>query len=192
MNDIKNKIEELREDCIREANIEADEMNKNIDEKIENDIKEQLDEYSKKQRIRYDREMKGFKKQYNIKKYELEKNSKMNLLEKQKEIIIDLINSVEKKMKDFVHSEKYFDYLVKNINNSLNKIGSKTNSVIIYITDYDYNRYSNMLSASFKDYTIKTISDENIGGCKCLDKDSNIIIDNTISLLIRERINQIY
>ena len=192
MNDIKNKIEELREDCIREANIEADEMNKNIDEKIENDIKEQLDEYSKKQRIRYDREMKGFEKQYNIKKYELEKNSKMNLLEKQKEIIIDLINSVEKKMKDFVHSEKYFDYLVKNINNSLNKIGSKTNSVIIYITDYDYNRYSNMLSASFKDYTIKTISDKNIGGCKCLDKDSNIIIDNTISLLIRERINQIY
>lgn len=192
MNDIKNKIEELREDCIREANIEADEMNKNIDEKIENDIKEQLDEYSRKQRIRYDREMKGLEKQYNIKKYELEKNSKMNLLEKQKEIIIDLINSVEKKMKDFVQSEKYFDYLVKNINNSLNKIGSKTNSVIIYITDYDYNRYSNMLSASFKDYTIKTTSDENIGGCKCLDEDSNIIIDNTISLLIRERINQIY
>ena len=192
MNDIKSKLEDLRADCIMQAKNEADEMNRNIDEKVENDIKEQIEEYSKKQKIRFDREIKGLEKQYNTKKYELEKNSKMNLIKKQKEIIFDLINSVEMKMKDFVQSEKYFDYLINNINNSLNKIGSKSNNVIIYITNYDNSRYSNILLENFKDYTIETISDNNIGGCKCLDKNSNVIIDNTISLLIREKIEEIY
>lgn len=192
MKDIKSKLEDLRNDCIMQAKNEADEMNKNIDEKIEKDIKEQIEEYTKKQEIRFNREIKGLEKQYNIRKYELEKKLKMDLINKQREIKIDLINAIEENMKNFVQSEEYFNYLIKNINNSLRKIGKKGDNIIIYITDYDNSRYSKMLSANLKDYTVETIDNSNIGGCKCLDKDSNIIIDNTISLLIRERIEEMY
>lgn len=192
MDEIKSKLEELRNDCIMQAKNEASEMNDEIDKKIENDIKEQLDEYSKKQEIRFDREIKGLEKQYNTKRYELEKIAKMDLIKRQQEIKMDLINSVEENMRIFVQSEEYLNYLIKNINNSLSKIGKKCDNIIIYITNYDSSRYSKILSDNFKEYNIETISDDNIGGCKCLDKSSNIIINNTISLLIRERIEEIY
>lgn len=192
MDDIKSKLEDLRNDCITQAKNEANEMNNNIDMKIENDIKEQIEEYSKKQEVRFNREIKNLEKQYNTKRYELEKEVKMNLLEMQKEVKMDLINTVEENMKIFVQSEEYLNYLIKNINNSLSKIGKKGDNIIIYITNYDSGRYSKILSANFNEYNIETISDDNIGGSKCLDKSSNIIIDNTIRLLIRERIEEIY
>lgn len=192
MDQIKSKLEDLRNDCIMQAKNEANEMNNDIDEKIENDIKEKLDEYSKKQEIRFNREIKGIEKQYNTRRYELEKIAKMDLLERQQEIKMDLINSVAKNMSMFVKSEEYFNYLIKNINNAIDKIGKNKDNITIYITNYDSNRYSKILSSKFNNYNIKTISDDNIGGCKCIDVDSNIIVDNTISLLIRERIEEIY
>lgn len=192
MDQIKSKLEDLRNDCIMQAKNEANEMNNDIDEKIENDIKEKLDEYSKKQEIRFNREIKGIEKQYNTRRYELEKIAKMDLLKRQQEIKMDLINSVAKNMSMFVKSEEYFNYLIKNINNAIDKIGKNKDNITIYITNYDSNRYSKILSSKFNNYNIKTISDDNIGGCKCIDVDSNIIVDNTISLLIRERIEEIY
>lgn len=192
MDQIKSKLEDLRNDCIMQAKNEANEMNNDIDEKIENDIKEKLDEYSKKQEIRFNREIKGIEKQYNTRRYELEKIAKMDLLKRQQEIKMDLINSVAKNMSMFVKSEEYFNYLIKNINNAIDKIGKNKDNITIYITNYDSNRYSKILSSKFNNYNIKTISDDNIGGCKCIDVDSNIIVDNTISLLIRERIDEIY
>lgn len=192
MDQIKSKLEDLRNDCIMQAKNEANEMNNDIDEKIENDIKEKLDEYSKKQEIRFNREIKGIEKQYNTRRYELEKIAKMDLLKRQQEIKMDLINSVAKNMSMFVKNEEYFNYLIKNINNAIDKIGKNKDNITIYITNYDSNRYSKILSSKFNNYNIKTISDDNIGGCKCIDVDSNIIVDNTISLLIRERIEEIY
>lgn len=192
MDQIKSKLEDLRNDCIMQAKNEANEMNNDIDEKIENDIKEKLDEYSKKQEIRFNREIKGIEKQYNTRRYELEKIAKMDLLKRQQEIKMDLINSVAKNMSMFVKSEEYFNYLIKNINNAIDKIGKNRDNITIYITNYDSNRYGKILSSKFNNYNIKTISDDNIGGCKCIDVDSNIIVDNTISLLIRERIEEIY
>ena len=93
MDDIKSKLEDLRNDCITQAKNEANEMNNNIDKKIENDIKEQIDEYSKKQEIRFNREIKGLEKQYNTKRYELEKIAKMDLIKFENSSMLESLNS---------------------------------------------------------------------------------------------------
>ena len=190
MDEPKEMLEELREGCIMQAKQEANEMSQQIDQKMEQEIQEQMDEYEKKQNFRLQRELKRLEKKFNSQKFEIDKEAKVAFLEKQNDIRKACIQAIEEKMKNFVQTEEYREFLLKNIRSAIEKTNGDENGhhfVKISITEQDNEKYANDIKQVFPDIELATIPNRWIGGCQCFHKISNVMIDNTIKSLIQEK-----
>ena len=105
----------------------------------------------------------------------------------------DLVNAAfEKalgKLRDFVETEKYHDYLLKTIEETAKRIGSK--KLILYdnskdtawLSQENLNRLSRKLSLEL---VLSDQAEDCVGGCKIQTADGKVIYDSTIDSRLQE------
>jgi V/A-type H+/Na+-transporting ATPase subunit E len=105
----------------------------------------------------------------------------------------DLVNAAfEKalgKLRDFVKTEKYPDYLLKTIEETAKRIGSK--KIVLYVNSKDaaWLRRENLEDLSRKlslELTLSDLAEDCIGGCKIQTADGKVIFDSTIDTRLRQ------
>ena len=88
-------------------------------------------------------------------------------------------------------NKEYEDFLIKNIESALSKIGiedNNLNEIYVYITKQDEEKYINIIKEYYPKIEVKPIDNSYIGGCKCFSKELNIFVDNTLKLSIDEQV----
>ena len=110
----------------------------------------------------------------------------------QEEITEDFKKELENKIIQFVSSEKYRDFLMKNILFTIkNMEESNMDNIHLFITNNDIANYGELIKDKIKLSKIEVMDDENLGGCQILNKKSKVMIDNTLKLAINEQIENI-
>ena len=82
MEEIERKLLKFKEDCLKQAGQDADNLQLNIKEKIDAQVAEELKQYNEKQEIKFERELKKLEKDYYARRFALETDIKQKLLQK--------------------------------------------------------------------------------------------------------------
>ena len=98
----EKKLTKLKNDCMKNAQNDAEELLNKIKEQIDNQVSDELEPYNVKQEIRFNREMKNIEKEYHANYYLLESEMKNKIIQKQEEIKIDFKKELEKRIISFV------------------------------------------------------------------------------------------
>ena len=102
MEEIERKLLKFKEDCLKQAGQDADNLQLNIKEKIDAQVAEELKQYNEKQEIKFERELKKLEKDYYARRFALETDIKQKLLQKEQEIQENYKIELEvKSMKNF-------------------------------------------------------------------------------------------
>ncbi len=193
MSSVNEKLAKFKYDCINQAKKDAEDLQLKIKEQIDSQVSEELKEYYEKQEIKFNRSLKNLEKEFHANCYLLETEAKQKVIQRQEEIKKDFKLSLKKKVEDFANGSEYEKYLFKNIDSTMKKINAdKTNlnNITLYLTDRDKNKFQDRLSKIYQGIIIEIIDDENIGGCRCFNREANIFIDNTLKLGIEEQVNR--
>ena len=143
MEEIERKLLKFKEDCLKQAGQDADNLQLNIKEKIDAQVAEELKQYNEKQEIKFERELKKLEKDYYARRFALETDIKQKLLQKEQEIQENYKIELENMLKLFVKSEEYEEFLIKNIEKSLAKVqeDKEAKGLVIYLTKEDKKNY---------------------------------------------------
>ena len=98
----EKKLTKVRNDCMKNAQKDAEELLSKIKEKIDNQVLEELEPYNIMQEIKFNREMKNIEKEYHANYYLLETELKNKIIQKQEEIRQDFRNELEHRIINFV------------------------------------------------------------------------------------------
>lgn len=190
MEEIERKLLKFKEDCLKQAGQDADNLQLNIKEKIDAQVAEELKQYNEKQEIKFERELKKIEKDYYARRFALETDIKQKLLQKEQEIQEDYKLELENMLKLFVKSEEYEEFLIKNIEKSLAKVqeDKEAKGLVIYLTKEDKKNYSQKLKEVYPNIKIELMDEENLGGSQCYCKKKNIFVDNTLKLAVIEQV----
>ena len=182
----QEKIKIFQESCQRLLNREVAELSKKIDTEIEQQIKDELQEYQEKEEFAYQKKLEKLEKDYNKQIYSLEMESKKDVLNQKKLIHKDLNKEVIQILKDFTKAPEYESFLMKRIEESIQKL-ENTNHAILGIVKQDEERYGNKIREKYQ-IEIKIIDDKFIGGCLLEDEMAGLAIDDTIQNSIDEKL----
>lgn len=182
----QEKIKIFQESCQRLLNREVAELSKKIDTEIEQQIKDELQEYQEKEEFAYQKKLEKLEKDYNKQIYSLEMESKKDVLNQKKLIHKDLNKEVIQILKDFTKAPEYESFLMKRIEESIQKL-ENTNHAILGIVKQDEERYGNKIREKYQ-IEIKIIDDKFIGGCILEDEMAGLAIDDTIQNSIDEKL----
>ena len=190
MEEIEKKFAKFKEDCFKQAEQEADNLQLKIKEQIDAQVLEELKQYNEKQEVKFEREMNKIEKDYYAQRFSLETEVKQKLIDKEKEIQEKYKLELENMIKTFINSKDYEKYLKKNIEKSLEQIQEKKDSkgIVIYLTKNDKKEYSENLKKEYPNIKIELMDEENLGGSQCYCKKKNIFIDNTLKLAVQEQV----
>ena len=190
MEEIEKKFAKFKEDCFKQAEQEADNLQLKIKEQIDAQVLEELKQYNEKQEVKFEREMNKIEKDYYAQRFSLETEVKQKLIDKEKEIQEKYKLELENMIKTFINSKDYEKYLKKNIEKSLEQIQEKKDSkgIVIYLTKNDKKEYSENLKKEYPNIKIELMEEENLGGSQCYCKKKNIFIDNTLKLAVQEQV----
>lgn len=101
-----------------------------------------------------------------------------------------LMDSLKLYINEFINSDKYSDYLLRLITN-LNLEQNHLNNITIYVTNNDYNKYSDLLNLEFKkigynedSFRINVAKDNIIGGFLIDDNINKFRIDLSVKALL--------
>lgn len=189
MSSVQDKIDKFRLNCYEMATHEENELSFAIDEKINKNIEDEIDLYQKEANAKYEKKSKKLEQNYNCQIFDEENMARHAVIDAENEIKNDLKRTVTGKIKEFVNSEAYKNFLIKNISNALNKLRIEDGDVVkINITNEDFNKYKDEIKNQFN-FEIGEISDKNIGGAICINESKNISINNTLKILIEENVS---
>ncbi len=190
MEEIEKKFAKFKEDCFKQAEQDADNLQLKIKEQIDAQVLEELKQYNEKQEVKFEREMNKIEKDYYAQRFSLETEVKQKLIDKEKEIQEKYKLELENMIKTFINSKDYEKYLKKNIEKSLEQIQEKKDSkgIVIYLTKNDKKEYSENLKKEYPNIKIELMEEENLGGSQCYCKKKNIFIDNTLKLAVQEQV----
>lgn len=109
--------------------------------------------------------------------------AKKAVIEKRKEFINDMYDSVLNKLNEFVCSEQYAMWLINQINDAKEQLNDE--DIVVYIGKSDENIIKDILDAKVE------IDDEiKIGGCKVISKKKHMLIDNSLNKKVEEAFSQ--
>lgn len=182
---IQEKIEVFQTSCKNLLQKEASGLNKAIDSEIEKQMKDELQEYQKKEEFVYSKKLEKMKKEYNKQMYSLEMENKKEILNQKKQIQKDLKKEVSQALKDFTKTPEYKAFLLSRIEEVIEKLENTENSVLRLLQE-DYEKYGDEISQKYH-VKIETIEDKYIGGCILEDKVQGIYLDHTIQNSMDEK-----
>lgn len=189
MIDIDKKIEKIEKECYENARKELSEIKQINDDEYEKEISEKIENYKEELAKKYENDINKIQREYNkyLFDYEMQERIKINNF---KQTLLDNIKSkVEEEFFKFTDSYEYENYLFSNIQETLQKIGDSENCEV-YVTEKDYYRFNEKIYNSMQVNLLK-IENNNIGGCKIVNIKKRISIDNTIKTNIGEKIRKI-
>lgn len=108
------------------------------------------------------------------------------------EMIQRFMEALEKKVIEFIQTQKYLDYL-KQMISSFKELGRSYNQLEVYLTQRDYNQNLDFIQREFEKLGIKedrldfkVTTEPILGGLVILDIKDNVRIDGSISGVIEE------
>ena len=106
-----------------------------------------------------------------------EQNSRKELFIKRNEITQSVFDDVREKLKDFVNSDDYTQYLKRSAQQIAELFGD--NDCVVYIKEQDSNKVD-MIKTIITDCTVEFDESIELGGIKAYCKALNILADNTL------------
>lgn len=182
----EEKIKIFEESCKRLLHREVSELNKNIDTQIEQQIKEELQEYEAKEEFAYQKKLEKMEKEYNKQIYSFEMESKKEVLNEKKLIQKDLEKQVIQILKDFTKTPEYQAFLIRRVDETVQSL-KDTNHTVLGIVKQDEEKYGAEIRNKYN-IQIKTIDDKYIGGCMLEDYVAGLSIDDTLKNSIDEKL----
>lgn len=186
MSSIEEKFEIFEKNCIEKARLEAYELKVNMNKRIQERIEDEINEYKVEAERKYNAKINKMEKKYNSDIFEIENQSKREILEIKNKLIEEIKIEVQEKLKEFVQSSDYIIFLEKSIAGAMKN--EPNSNYEIYITENDYYRFKDTISHKFN-CTVKATENEMIGGCLAVDIVNNIMIDNSIKNRLEEQIS---
>lgn len=188
MSSIQDKIDTFRLNCYEMATNDANELSETIEEKINKNIKEEVELYKEKSNRKNEKKYRKLEQNYNCRIFDEENMARHAIMDVEDMIKKDLKDTVTEQIKEFVNSEIYKSFLFKNISSAINKLNIEDGNIIkINITDNDFNKYKDEIRDKFN-FKVDVISNTNIGGSICVNESKNISINNTLKILIEENL----
>ena len=184
--DIHEKVKVFEASCKKLLMSDVAELNKNINQEIEKQITDELQEYQQKEELAYNKKLEKLEKDYNKQIYSLEMDSKREILNQKKLIEKELKSEVKQILKDFTNTPEYEEFLFHKIDEVLQKVQNKENS-ILSIVNKDIPYFADKIKEKYN-ISVKNIDDKYIGGCILEDVVQGIYIDNTIENSICENL----
>ena len=182
---IESKLEEFNSSCKKIAINEKKELEENLENEIKSKVDAEMARYEEKLAKKKEDEEKKIINSFNSDLWNLEGNCKKELIKQNEEIKSILLESISNKMRNFVNSDEYCDFLIKTIEKAIEISGS--NGIRILVTKYDKDRFFNIISKY--GYISDELPDQNIGGI--IVKTDNKYIDNTILNSIKEALDEL-
>lgn len=183
---VEEKIKIFEESCKRLLHQEVSQLSKNIDTQINEQIKDELQEYEEKEELAYQKKLEKMEKEYNKQIYSLEMESKKEVLNQKKMIQKDLEKQVIEILKDFTKTPNYQAFLMSRINETIQKV-KDTNHSVLGIVKQDEERYGSEIRSKYN-IGLKVIEDKYIGGCILEDSVAGLSIDDTIRNSVDEKL----
>ena len=146
MDVINQKLKKFEESCLNTARMDAEETVNQINNKISENIKQEIQDYEEEKQKEYEKKIIKLEHNYNSKVFQLNNDAKHAILQKKEELKKEIMTEIVEKLKVFVQSEKYEEFLIKNINKSREKLNiENTDKISIYLTKNDKKRYETKL-----------------------------------------------
>ena len=183
--DIEEKLKNFENACRVDARNKKNELETQINSKIQVAIQEQIEEYRQKQQNKKQKLLNKMEKQYNISLWELESEYKQKYSDEKNRIKTSLFEEIKADLIKYTDTEEYIEYLKRNIYKTAEKLRNKEN-ITIYLTQKDKNKIQEQVQNL--GYRIQTMEDKYIGGC--IAEDGKMHINNTILENLKERIDE--
>lgn len=180
--EIDTKLEEFSNLVLQEASQEKrkilDEIRLKVNEANKKSRQEIIDKAEMDLKIATEKEAKL--KNEEVSKAAIE--AKKIVIEKRKELINNMYNTVISQLNEFVNSKQYPMWLIKQIDEA--KIQLDDNNIIVYIgkADEKINLETNA--------KIQIDNEITIGGCKIISEKKHMLVDNTLSKKLEEAFSQ--
>lgn len=188
MSSIQEKIDIFRSNCYEMAVNDANELSASIEEKINKNIKDEIEVYEQEASIKCEKKTRKLEQKYNCQIFDEQNIARHAIIDAENAIKDDLRETVTHRIKEFVDSEEYKDFLINNIKTSLRKLKINEGNIIrIGVTINDFTKYKAEIEEKFN-AKVEEISNKNIGGSICVNEDKNISINNTLKTLIEENL----
>lgn len=154
-------------DIINQANIEADEMIRDHENKCLEEAYKNIQKKVSEIRARESERVASVKR-------ELQES----LLKTREGMMNEVFGGVMDKIGAFLRSEDYRAFLFSSIKDAIGELGEGEKEIFIDRTD---EKYLDDIKAEFKDCSISFLEEEALGGCVVLNKSSGILKNNTIA-----------
>lgn len=188
MSSIQEKIDTFRLNCYEMAVNDANELSASIEEKINKNIKDEIEVYEQEASKKCEKKSRRLEQNYNSQIFDEQNMARHAVIDAENAIKEDLRTTVTHKIKEFVNSEAYKNFLINNINKSLTKLKINGGDIIkIGITTDDFSKYKAEIEEKFNAQA-EEISNKNIGGSICVNESKNISVNNTLKTLIEENL----
>lgn len=180
--EIDTKLEEFSNLVLQEASQEKrkilDEIRLKVNEANKKSKQEIIDKAEMDLKIATEKEAKL--KNEEVSKAAIE--AKKIVIEKRKELINNMYNTVISQLNEFVNSEQYPMWLIKQIDEAKTQLDD--NNIIVYIgkADEKINLETNA--------KIQIDNEITIGGCKIISEKKHMLVDNTLSKKLEEAFSQ--
>jgi len=117
--------------------------------------------------------------------------NRRKLLQKREEIIEEIFHEITERVKEFVKSPQYEQYLINDVLEICTSIRSEEDELIIYINEADL-LYKDKITEQIQSrlypnrFIVETEKADMIGGVKVLNKTKNLFVDNSFLAKIKE------
>lgn len=180
----KQKLLRFQEAILEDADEKIARMNQNISNyeqrELNNAKQKQLEEIF----IYMQNRVRHVKSEFNYKLSKKSLDFKKKILSLRNDLIDQVIQQSEKEILDFVNSDKYKDYLLNKVKQVFNEFNF--NDTEIRVRHEDLKLKKDLLM--FKSVSSVLADEQNkLGGFIIIDKQSNIIIDKTISTILNSQ-----
>ncbi len=180
----KQKLLRFQEAILEDADEKIARMNQNISNyeqrELNNAKQKQLEEIF----IYMQNRIRHVKSEFNYKLSKKSLDFKKKILSFRNELIKQVMQQSEKEILDFVNSDKYKDYLLNKIKQVFDELNF--NDTEIKVRREDLKLKKDLLM--FKNISSVLVDDQNkLGGFVLIDKQSNIVIDKTISSILNNQ-----
>lgn len=188
MSSIQEKIDTFRLNCYEMAVNDANQLSASIEEKIKQNIKDEVELYEKEANEKCEKKLRKLEQNYNCQIFEEQNAARHSVIEAENEIKDDLKATVISKIKEFTNTQSYTNFLINNIKESLSKLKiEEEDQIKIEITTNDMSKYKKEIEEKFN-AKVEEMSNKNIGGSICVNESKKISINNTLQTLIEENL----
>lgn len=184
--DLNDKLKEFDQSIQVTLSKEYAQMDKMIEDEIQEGISGELEEYENKKKTSYEKNVQKIEKDFNKKLYNYEIQCKKQIIDEQNKMIEELKTEAISALKNYTYQNEYQHFLERCIEQSLYKVEDK-NGTSIGLVKNDIDRFANIIEQKYNTKIIE-IPENKIGGCILENQLQGIYIDNTILNNINEKL----